>query len=212
MKTKPPDKGRRRNPSGEYDDRPAFAEMLELIKTGQLDAIVCWRDDRLVRHPRVAVALEDALDEGDKKRKGQSQIEILEATGAVIDRFTLRIKAAVWKEENIRRAERSKMGKIGILKAGRWPGTYQRYGYKAIREEGKRGRLIQLADENEVNTIKWMFRMADAELSLRDIRRALIAERIPQRGLQKRKDEWSPSLILKMLKSEEYTGTSVAFR
>jgi hypothetical protein len=31
--------------------------MLELVKAGDVDAGVCWRDDRLVRHPRVAVAL-----------------------------------------------------------------------------------------------------------------------------------------------------------
>jgi hypothetical protein len=47
--------------------------MLDQLKTGKIDAVICWRDDRLVRHPRVAVALEDALDFGDLKRNGKEK-------------------------------------------------------------------------------------------------------------------------------------------
>ena len=56
--TQAPKKGKTVNPSGERADRPAFLEMLAQLRTGMLDAIACWRDDRLVRHPRVAVAME----------------------------------------------------------------------------------------------------------------------------------------------------------
>jgi DNA invertase Pin-like site-specific DNA recombinase len=98
--TQNPSKSKMVNPSGERADRPALLELLERLKTGQLDAVVCWRDDRLVRHPRVAVALEDALDLGDARRNGKPRITLFDATGATIDRFTLSIKAAVWREEN----------------------------------------------------------------------------------------------------------------
>ena len=104
------------NPSGERADRPHFLAMLEHIKVDAIDFVLCWRDDRLVRHPRVAVALEDALDQGDLRRNGREQIKVIDATGAIIDRFTLSIKATIWREENKRRAERSKMGKFGTLK------------------------------------------------------------------------------------------------
>ena len=94
--TQAPNRGKVVNPSGERADRPAFLEMLEMVKAGNLDIVLCWRDDRLVRHPRVAVALEDALDLGDAVRNGRPKIEIRDATGAVIDRFTLSIKATIW--------------------------------------------------------------------------------------------------------------------
>jgi site-specific DNA recombinase len=155
--TQNPKRGQVVNPSGERVDRPAFVKMLELVRTGDLDAIVCWRDDRLVRHPRVAVALEDALDLGDARRNGRSKINVFYATGAAIDRFTLSIKATVWREENKRRAERINMGKIATLQQGRWPGIYTRLGYEAVREEGKRGRRIVLADPEEVQTVRDIF-------------------------------------------------------
>jgi len=70
----------------------------------------------------------------------------LDATGAVIDRFTLNIKAAIWREENKRRAERMRMGKIGTLKDRRWPGQYDKFGYATVKEPGKRGCIITLAE------------------------------------------------------------------
>ena len=52
--TKYPHKGMIVNPSGERDDRLQFLTMLQSVKTGDIDAVVCWKDDRLVRHPRVS--------------------------------------------------------------------------------------------------------------------------------------------------------------
>jgi DNA invertase Pin-like site-specific DNA recombinase len=133
LATQPPKKGKVVNPSGERADRPAFLEMLRVIKSGTPDSIVCWRDDRLVRHPRVAVALEDALDLGDARHGGR-KMEIHDATGATIDRFTLSIKATIWREENKRRAERVRMGKTATLTRGFWPGTYHRLGYSTHKD------------------------------------------------------------------------------
>ena len=133
--TQNPKRGKMVNPSGERADRPRFLEMLDVVKAGDVDAVLCWRDDRLVRHPRVAVALEDALDIGDAQRNGKGKIEIRDATGAMLDRFTLSIKATIWREENKRRAERTRMGRVATLQRGRWPGTYPRYGYRAHKAE-----------------------------------------------------------------------------
>ena len=132
--TKKPKRGKKVNPSGERDDRPGLVEMLEIAKSGQPDVLIAWRDDRLVRHPRVNVAIEDALDTGDSNRNGKPKIQIMDANGAVLDRFTMSIKAAIWKEENKRRVERSKMGRVGTLERGFWPGSYWRLGYDTIKQ------------------------------------------------------------------------------
>jgi len=203
--TLPPKKGRIVNPSGERADRPNFLLMLEEIKSGQFDVVMCWRDDRLVRHPRVEVALEDALDIGDIKRKGQDKIQIVDATGAVIDRFTLSIKASVWREENKRRAERGKMGKKATLLAGRWSGEYRRYGYRSIKEPGQRGRVIEI-DPETAPIIKRIFELYDGGYRIVDIRQYLIENEVSQFYPVLVKHQWSRPLIDRILKSEEYLG------
>jgi len=75
-----PHKGGIVSPSGERADRPGLLEVLELLRQGDIDALVCWRDDRLMRHPRVAVVVEDALDTGDARRNGRGKIGIYDAT------------------------------------------------------------------------------------------------------------------------------------
>lgn len=203
--TQAPNRGKVVNPSGERADRPAFLAMLEMIKTGKLDIVLCWRDDRLVRHPRVAVALEDALDLGDVQRNGRPKIEIRDATGAVIDRFTLSIKATIWREENKRRAERGRMGKEATLQQGYWPGAYWRYGYKTRR--GPRGRIIEL-DEEEAKIVRKIHEMFDAGEGVWAIRRWLVNNGVAQKGHQARRHDWYPAILYNIIESEDYTGSA----
>lgn len=209
VKTKSPDKGKRVQPSGEYDDRPGFLAMLELVKTGNIDALVCWRDDRLMRHTRVYSAVEDALDEADKVRQGRPAVEIYDATGNKLDRFVLGIKAQIGREENKRRVERVKMGKIGTLKRGLWPGQYRRLGYAT--EKAERGNSIILGPESEVKTIKDIFNWYDSGLDVAQIRKRLQVEDRQQRGQFNggKKHYWSASAILNILRSEDYTGKAI---
>ena len=202
--TQNPNRGKVVNPSGERADRPQFLAMLEVIKTGDIDIVLCWRDDRLVRHPRVAVALEDALDVGDARRNGKPKIEIRDATGATIDRFTLSIKATIWREENRRRAERIRMGWIATLQQGRWPGEYRRFGYRT-RRDGGRGRIIEVV-EDEARVVRKIHEMFDAGAGVDAIRRYLIAEDIPQ--IKASKHAWDVNSIYRILHAEDYTGVA----
>jgi DNA invertase Pin-like site-specific DNA recombinase len=204
--TLPPSKGKVVNPSGERADRPALLAMLEKVKTGDVDAVLCWRDDRLVRHPRVAVALEDALDIGDGQRNGRGKVQIYDATGATIDRFTLSIKATIWREENKRRVERGRMGKEGTLKQGRWPASYNRLGYRTVVDPGKRGRRIELGDEEEVRTVRDIFDWYLSGISPERIRDILIARGAKQQGKNPRIYDWNPAIIRSMIHARDYTG------
>lgn len=203
--TQSPKKGKTVNPSGERADRPQFLAMLEVIKSGAADVVMCWRDDRLVRHPRVASALEDALDLGDKARGNKTKIQIFDATGAEIDRFVLHIKAVIGREENKRRAERIRIGKVGTLKANRWPGGYQRLGYQSKHEADKRGCVIVLADSSELQTVKDIFNWYDAGTKVHEIRNKLIEQSAEQKG-QRRLHEWNTSLIIDILRCKDYLG------
>jgi DNA invertase Pin-like site-specific DNA recombinase len=205
----PPSKGKIVRPSGERADRPKFLEMLEVIKTGDVDAVLCWRDDRLVRHPRVAVALIDALEIGDAQRKlngnGKGDVEIRDATNVLFERDYLQVMAVFWKKENKRRAERGRMGKQATLEQGRWPGGFRRYGYKTVREPGKRGRKIIL-DPDTVPIVRKVFEMYDAAMGVSEIRRYLISENVSQIYPSMCKHEWSMALINRMLRMEHYIG------
>lgn len=205
--TQTPKKGTVVNPSGERADRPQFLTMLESVKTGDFDIVLCWRDDRLVRHPRVASVLEDALDLGDKARGTRPPVMVIDATGATIDRFVLHIKAVIGREENKRRVERIKLGKLGTLKQGRWPGEYWRYGYSTIKEPGKRGRAIILKPE-EAMAVEMVFHWCDAGMTMRDISAELVKQGVEQKGFATR-HEWNARLISSMLRSEDYTGRAI---
>lgn len=203
--TQNPKKGKVVNPSGERADRPQFLAMLEVIKAGEVDVVLCWRDDRLVRHPRVASALEDALDLGDKARGNKPKIQIFDATGAEIDRFVLHIKAVIGREDNKRRVERVKLGKIGTLKAGGWPGEYIRLGYDTCREKEKRGKIITLADPDQVQLVKDIYNWYDSGLTSNKIREKLIERNAEQKG-RKVRHEWNQAVVCEILRSEDYTG------
>ncbi len=203
--TQSPKKGKVVNPSGERADRPQFLAMLEVIKSGAADMVVCWRDDRLVRHPRVASALEDALDLGDKARGNKPKIQIFDATGGEIDRFVLHIKAVIGREENKRRVERIRIGKVGTLKAGGWPGEYIRLGYDIRREDGERGRIITLADPEQVQIVKDIYNWYDSGLTSGEIRARLIERNAEQKGRALR-HAWNQAVVCDVLRSEDYTG------
>jgi len=202
-KTRSPNRGKIVNPSGEYDDRPQFLAMLEVVIAGDVDAVVCWRDDRLVRHPRVAVALEDALDIGEKKSPGG--VHVLDATGAQIDRFTLSIKATIWREENKRRAERTRMGKIATLQQGRWASGYDRYGYTSRPHPSGRGRIIETV-EREAAAVLDIFERYAAGQGVAEIREHLIASGVRQKEAGPRIHDWHRAFIGRILRCKDYTG------
>jgi DNA invertase Pin-like site-specific DNA recombinase len=205
LATQNPNKGKIVNPSGERADRPAFLEMLEAIKTGNYEVILCWRDDRLVRHPRVDVALEDALDEADALKKGGEKIQLFDATGTEINRFFLNIVSGIWRQESKRRSERTRMGKFSTLKEGRWCGEFRRYGYKSVKKPGQRGREIEL-DPVTAPIVKRIFELYDGGYRVSDIRKFLIENEVPQIYTTLLRHKWSRPLISRILHSEEYLG------
>jgi len=123
----------------------------------------------------------------------------------MIDRFTLSIKATIWREENKRRAERTRMGKEATLKMGRWPGDYNRYGYKTRKAE--RGRIIEV-NEDEAEVVRTIHQMFDAGATIQDIRRYLIRNGVDQKGYCPRKHSWSHAVIYGILHARDYTGAA----
>lgn len=196
-----PRKGQPVNPSATRTDRPGFVALLAHIRTGQVDAVVCYRDDRLYRHERVVTALMDAVDEADRIRK--TPVEIHQATGPIARDF-MYLQAMIWRKENEARVARTVLGKVGTLKAGYWPGNYNRLGYKT--EPAPRGNRIVI-DESAAATVKAIFNWYDSGRGLTDISRLLIAGGHYQPpGNKPRRVDWSVSVLYTILVARDYTG------
>ena len=97
------------------------------------------------------------------------------------------------------------MGKVGSLQSGRWPGRYERWGYTARQESGRRGRVIELASPEEVQTVKDIFDLFEQGLSIMAVRQELIRRSIGQKA-QKWIHQWNHTVIRDILRSEDYTG------
>lgn len=197
----PPNKGKPVNPSATRTDRPGFVALLDHVRTGQVDAVVCYRDDRLYRHERVVTALMDAVDEAERIRK--TPVEIHQATGSIARDF-MYLQAMIWRKENEARVARTVLGKVGTLKAGYWPGAYNRLGYKT--KKAIRGNEI-IIDESAAATVKAIFNWYDSGRGLTDISRLLIAGGHYQPpGRKPRRVDWSVSVLYTILVARDYTG------
>lgn len=208
-KTRPPLVGKMVEPSGKYDDRPSFMQMLEIIETGQVDNVIYWDSYRFGRHERVLGTFTNSLDIGNAQRNDRGEIRVWEASkGVIITRMVLGIMTQVGREENEARARRIKMGHIGTLQQGRWPNRYARLGYATKKEEGKRGVEIVLAADEEVQTVRDIYNMADKGLSYIQIRKRLIAAGASQKSERdnRRKYQWADSVLGNILHSPDYMG------
>lgn len=208
LKTKPPLKGKRVEPSGKYDDRPGFMAMLDHLEQGNIDAVIYWDNYRLGRHFRVLGTLANSLDIAARNRSGKPEIELWEASKrTAISRIFLGIMISIAQEENEAKTRRVKMGRIGTLQQGRWPGEYRRYGYNTVKEPGKRGVAIVL-NPQEADVVQLIFDLADKGNSLLKIRKELISQELGQKRNigRKRIFEWSEGVINNILRSEDYTG------
>lgn len=209
VKTRKPKKGKLVDPSGQYDDRPAFQAMLAQVETGEVDMIVAFDLSRIGRHFRVLGPIGDALDEGNKNRRGRSgELQIWEADkNTNLNRVMLGLLIAMAQNENEDRKRRIKMGRKGTLEQGRWPSVAVPFGYIAHQEEGKRG-IAHLIDEKNAGTVELIFNLAET-LPIGEIRQELINRDIPQDTGRDIKYPWNPGVILRILTTEAYTGRRV---
>lgn len=203
--------GKIAQPSGKYDDRPAFQDMLKLVERGDIDVIVSFDSSRIGRHLRVLGTMASSLDIAKEQRNGRGEVTIWESSkNSSITRLVLSIMITLAQEENESRVRRIKMGKVGTLRQGFWPGLYNRLGYST--EKAPRGKRIILGDPAEINTVQTIFNLYDKGLGVTEIRTRLIAEGHQQKGNGNgigKKRLWGQRAIQDILNAEDYTGKAV---
>lgn len=112
--------------------RPAYGQMLDAIKGGEVDAVVVWHLDRLHRHPKELEAFFEVCDAAGIK-------DLASVTGDVDlsthdGRFMARILGAVARKESDDKSRRTKRKHLELAEAGAAVGGGRPFGYETDRK------------------------------------------------------------------------------
>jgi site-specific DNA recombinase len=109
--------------------RPGFEAMLDAMKAGEFDALLCWHTDRLYRS---MADLERVIEIADANR-----IEIRTVQGGTLDlstsagRMVARILGSVARQESEHTSERRKRANAQKAASGDWVAARRPFGYAA---------------------------------------------------------------------------------
>lgn len=116
--------------------RPGFEAMLDGIKRGEFDGLICWNTDRLIRRMDDLERLIDACDSAAVTIKSvtSGELDVSTANGKML----ARILGSVSRQESEHKAERQKRANIQRAEAGGWWSSHRVFGYNTdhtIRED-----------------------------------------------------------------------------
>ncbi len=183
-------KGRLVNPSGTRKDRPGYVELIRMARSGEIDVIVAWKEDRLYRGLYAAMPLSEMLDERGKAL----EVDLVKET---FDHKMLGIKASVGKMEIDNIKERMVMGRRARLERGELPGGPTKYGYRKTVDNKN------AVDETEAEIVRQIFDWYLEGVNLMEMRRRLNAGATPPRSGKL----WSKATITKVIYSGEFYAT-----
>ena len=177
--------------------RPAFTEMINELKAGKYEGIVCWHTDRLYRRTR---DLEEIVDlvEGTNiqvRTVKAGDLDLNNATG----RLVARMVASVSNYEVDHMIERQKLSHSARAEEGTYRGGGMPYGYKLGNEPG----TLQVdPDQSEiVREAAQRILAGEAILS--------IVKSFNERGLKTQSGkQWRTSTVRRMLSNSTVAGLS----
>lgn len=173
--------------------REGYVALLEAVRTGECDVLVCSEMSRLTRHPRELEDLVDLIE--------ATKVQVTALRAGHIDlstsggRVTARILGAMARMESEQMAERIRSKKAEGTKAGRWSGGPRPYGYDNIDR-----RLVVKPDE--ADRIKGWVRDVLAGRTVSSIVTELNNENVPTvRG-----GRWTGPTVNQVLRSPRIIG------
>lgn len=107
--------------------RPAFENMLDGIKRGEFDALICWHTDRLYRSIKDMERVIEVCDTAGVPIKTVTggDLDLGNATGKAV----ARILGSVSRMESEHKAERQRRANIQRAQAGGWWSSHRVFGY-----------------------------------------------------------------------------------
>lgn len=177
--------------------RPAFTAMMDTIRRGGIDGIICWHTDRLYRR---ALDLEGIVnlveDTGIEVRTVKSgDLDLNTATG----RMVARLVASVSNYEVDHMIERQKLSHTSRAGEGTYRGGGMPYGYKLGNEPG-----TLVVDEDQAKIVREIAQRILAGESILSI-----SKRLNDRGLVTQSGkQWRTSTIRKLMSNATVAGLS----
>jgi site-specific DNA recombinase len=192
--------------------RPAYARLIDAVKRGEIDRIVCWKYDRLYRRPR---ELEDLLDLAESQKITiqavmAGPLDLATSTG----RTMARVAVAFSNQASEDTRERVKRQKQQAKADGKILGGPRAFGW---RTESK-GVLVQ--DATEVALIREAVDRLLAGASLNDIAKKWNADGVPtSQGRRDRKKNpdgpsdyrgrWTPQTVKNVMSNRRHSGSVI---
>jgi site-specific DNA recombinase len=109
--------------------RPGFEALLDAMKTGQVDAIICWHTDRLYRSMKDLERLIEIAEAGLISIKTVNAGDLDLGTSA--GRMMARILGSVSRQESEHKGERQKRANLQKAESGVWQTANRTFGYGA---------------------------------------------------------------------------------
>jgi len=182
--------------SGRSDKRPAFRQMIEDVKAGKWDCVLCYKLDRFARNVKDFHRYMEILEKHNCSLISISQnFDTDSPTGRLLRNIL--IDFAQFESEMI--SERVRDNKIANAKRGRWNGGHVPYGYKAVDKQ-------LVIDEEEAEAVRLAFRRRAEGYGV-----LAIAKELNTRGYKPRRGSawgnyWSEHSVKYMLANRIYLG------
>lgn len=189
--------------SGKNMDRPEFKRMLEDVKAGKIQRVICYRLDRLSRS---IVDFGEMWRVLDKYNASFSSVNEKFDTDTPMGRAMIFIILVFAQLERETIAERVRDNYYERIKTGSWPGGTIPYGFSKSRIEVE-GKLVPTLQENEqIEVVKRVFRdYLQEEASLGSIAKKLTEEGIPA----PRRASWDNVTLSRILHSPLYVEADI---
>ena len=179
------------------DNRPVILNLLRLMDEKVVKNLYVWNTDRLSRNQITWYTI--------RQNMVKNNVVLYTSNGKhtttdFMENMILGILSEVSQYDNKVRTERSRLGKIEVVKLNYWRGGDTPFGYK-LESDGKGNKLVE--NKNESKWIQYIYAEYSLGKALKDIKSHLERNQIKTR---RENEKWSMGSLQVILKNQTYLG------
>lgn len=184
--------------------RPGFEAMLDAVRNGQIDAILCWHTDRLYRSMKDLERLIEVADAARISIKTVQSGDMDLSTSA--GRMMARILGSVARQESEHKGERQVRANLQKAQLGEWSTCNRTFGYDLqghpVAEEAAayRQAVADVLDGKSVQGVARKWNAAGLKTTLAGTKRTFRGKEYVADG------KWSASRVRRLLVNPKYAG------
>jgi DNA invertase Pin-like site-specific DNA recombinase len=179
------------------DNRPVILNLLRLMDEKIVKNLYVWNTDRLSRNQITWYTI--------RQKMVKNNVVLYTSNGKhtttdFMENMILGILSEVSQYDNKVRTERSRLGKIEVVKLNYWRGGDTPFGYK-LESDGKGNKLVE--NKKESKWIQYIYAEYSMGKALKDIKSHLERNQIKTR---RENEKWSMGSLQVILKNQTYLG------